>query len=263
MPSTGSAEDMAAQSRFVFRGTVQKLNAANIPDVSDTSNTAIVKVDETIQAPKSLSHYTGREITVKLADPGSVKVGDEVVFFTNAWLFGNVGVAVQSIGHHPAGPETFALRTTEGDPISNLEDRDTRAHYNEADMVVSGTIVSVRLPGGGPGGLTTREHDPDWREAVVSVDKVHKGDQSKKEIVVRFPASYDRMWHHAPKLQVGQRGYFLLHRGGAEATAQARTATGGGAPDYYTVLHPEDFELGDHPGRIQKILSQVPGPGIR
>jgi hypothetical protein len=263
MPSTGSAEDMAAQARFVFRGTVQKLNAANIPEVRDTSNTAIVKVDETIQAPKSLSHYTGREITVKLADPGSVKMGDEVVFFTNAWLFGNVGVAVQSIGHHPAGPETFALHSTEGDPVTNLEDRDTRAHYYDSDMVVSGTIVSIRLPGGGPGLQTTREHDPDWREAVVSVDQVQKGDPTKKEIVVRFPASYDRMWHHAPKLQVGQRGYFLLHRGGAEGAAQPRTATGGGVPDYYTVLHPEDFELGDHPGRIQKILSQVPGPGIR
>ena len=263
MPNTSSPEDLADKARFVFRGKVEKLNAATLPEVRDTSKTAVVRVEETIQSPKALSHYTGHSITVQFASPAEVKVGDEAVFFTDAWLFGNEGIAVRSLGHHPPGPQTAALRPSEGDPITHLEDRDTRKHYDGADMVVSGRIVSVRLFGDPKAGPSTREHDPDWREAVVDIDQVHKGDRGKKEIVVRFPASQDRMWHKAPKLEVGQSGYFLLHGGFNTTGTEARAVPAGATPDFYTVLHPEDFELGDHPGQIQKLLSRIPGTGTR
>ena len=134
MPNTSSPEDLADKARFVFRGKVEKLNAATLPEVRDTSKTAVVRVEETIQSPKALSHYTGHSITVQFASPAEVKVGDEAVFFTDAWLFGNEGVAVRSLGHHPPGPQTAALRPSEGDPITHLEDRDTRKHYDGADM---------------------------------------------------------------------------------------------------------------------------------
>src|SRR5437667_7924555 len=63
-----SPEELAAKARFVFRGTVQQLHAANLPEVKDTSNTATVRVDDIVHAPKSLSSYTGKTITVKLDD---------------------------------------------------------------------------------------------------------------------------------------------------------------------------------------------------
>jgi hypothetical protein len=192
-----------------------------------------------------------------------MKVGDEAVFFTNAWLFGNEGVAVRSLGHHVPGPQTVALRSAESDPVANLEDRDTQKQYDNADMCVSGTITNVRILRDPKAAPSTREHDPDWQEAVVDVDQVHKGDSSKKQILVRFPASHDRMWHKAPKLQVGQRGYFLLHAGKPAKPADVRGASVGASPDFYTVLHPEDFEPGDHPGQIQKLLSRLPRTGRR
>jgi len=263
MPSTvkASPENMAGKTRFVFRGTVQKLNAATLPEVRDTSKTAIVRVDETIQTPKVFSHYTGRNITVELSDPSGVKAGDQAVFFTNAWLFGNEGVAVRSIGHHPPGPQTMALHAPDRDAVTNLEDRDTRAHYDDADLVVSGRVTSVRLPKGTKEITAPREHDPDWREALVEVERVHKGNRSTEQVVVRFPASHDRQWHLAPKLQAGQRGHFLLHKHPAEAgkgkmvrTAK-RVATRAG--EGYAILHAEDFEPEEHPGRVDKMLSQM------
>jgi hypothetical protein len=263
MPTTFSPEELAEKARFVFRGRVEKLNAATLPEVRDTSNTGVVRVEETIQSPKSLSHYTGQSITVQFADPAEMKVGDEAVFFTNAWLFGNKGVAVRSVGQHPPGPQTVALRSTESDPVANLEDRDTQKHYDGADMVVSGKITSVRLLSDPNAAPSIREHDPDWQEAAISVDQVHKGDPAKTQIFVRFPASQDRMWHKAPKLQVGQRGYFLLHAGFTTAGTEARTPPSGAKPDFYTVLHPEDFESGDHPGQIQKLLTRIPRTGTR
>jgi len=84
MPNTSSPEDLADKARFVFRGKVEKLNAATLPEVRDTSKTAVVRVEETIQSPKALSHYTGHSITVQFANPAEVKVGDEAVFFTDA-----------------------------------------------------------------------------------------------------------------------------------------------------------------------------------
>ena len=89
MPTTPSPDDLAAKARFVFRGTVQKLNASTLPEVHDTSKTAVVRVDATVQAPKTLSHYTGKDITVRVDDPGELKVGQEAVFFADAWLFGH------------------------------------------------------------------------------------------------------------------------------------------------------------------------------
>src|SRR5215469_6607290 len=200
MPAIPSPDDLATKARFVFRGTVQRLNAATLTDVHDTARTAIVKVDETIQAPKSLSHFTGRDITVQLQEGSGLKVGDQAVFFTDAWLFGNTGVAVRSLGQHVPGPDTAALRTSM-DPVTNLIDRDTRTHFDAADMVVGGTVTSVRVPPGVRPDRLPSEHDPQWREAVVQIDKVYKGKPEKQEVLVRFPASADRMWYRAPKLE--------------------------------------------------------------
>jgi hypothetical protein len=256
-------EQLAREARFVFRGTVQKLNAANLTEVHDTSKTAIVRVDEIIQAPKVLSLYAGREITVELAPRARLNAGDEAVFFTNAWLFGNEGVAVRSLAHRPPGRQVMALHAPDRNPVTNLADRDTRAHYDDADLAVSGRVTTVRLPGQAQGIPSTREHDPDWREAVVEVDRVYKGKIQKKQIIVMFPASQDRQWHHAPKLQAGYRGHFLLHRHkeavvrGKKVRAATRAAARG--IDKYAVLHSEDFEPEEHPGRLEKLLSAKRG----
>ena len=109
MPDAPSPDELAAKASFIFRGTVLRVNASTLREVSDTSNTAIVRVDQTVQAPKVLSHYTGQEITVYLPDLAEAKVGDQAVFFTNSWLFGNDGVAVRSLGHHPPAAANAAL----------------------------------------------------------------------------------------------------------------------------------------------------------
>src|SRR5437016_3300553 len=92
-----------------------------------------------------------------------------------------------------------------------------------ADLIVSGRVTAVRLPAAesqaratatAGGGTAERisEHAPLWQEAVIQIDDVHKGQHAKKLVVVRFPASTDVRWRHAPKFQVGQEGVFLLHK---------------------------------------------------
>src|SRR5215831_1539814 len=175
MPASSRIEDLAQQARFVFKGTVRQLKAATMPEVPVTDRTIVVRVDEVIHAPEILSHYTGQDITVQLGTRKKVEVGQEAVFFTNGWLFGK-SVAVQSIDHHPVNRAMAALRHTTGDPVKNLADHDLRAHFDNADLVVSGRVTSVRMPqgmAGAPTRLPPSEHDPLWQEAVVEVDTVH------------------------------------------------------------------------------------------
>ncbi|HZT42331.1 MAG TPA: hypothetical protein VFA07_09075 [Chthonomonadaceae bacterium] len=268
MPASQSAEDLAQQARFVFRGTVQKLRAATMEEVPTTDRTAVVHVDEIIHAPKLLSSYGDKDITVFLSDSSNVKEGDSWVFFTNPSVFGK-SIAVESIGQHPVGPEMEALRATQTDPVKNLANRDMRNHLAESDLVILGQVVSVSLPqdqmsadqAGANTFLQPREHDPHWREAVIRIISVPQGRYAQKTIVVRFPGSNDILWAHIPKLQPGQEGYFILHRRRSSAPQKGKAqASKTRAKDRanYLLLHAEDFQSIHQPGGIQTILSATP-----
>src|SRR5262245_61647012 len=98
MPAHSSEEELVKQARFIFQGSVRKLKASNMSEVEDTSRTVIVRVDEIIQAPEALAGNVGRDITVKLSRGEKVKQGEQAVFYTNGWIFGE-NIAVESIGH--------------------------------------------------------------------------------------------------------------------------------------------------------------------
>src|SRR6267143_1469715 len=102
MSVTSSQEALARQASFVFKGTVKKLKAATLPSVAVTDQTVIVHVDQVLQAPKLLSSYEGKDITVQLGKEKKLKEGEQAIFYTNGWLFGD-SIAVQSIGHTEAG----------------------------------------------------------------------------------------------------------------------------------------------------------------
>jgi hypothetical protein len=191
------------QPTFVFEGTVKKLGRAAMKDVPVDERTAVVTVNRTIEAPPDLAGYDGRDITVRVSGRRKIGAGQRMVFHTTGWIHGE-GVAVQS---------------RREEPVSRAVAR-TRQPVDAADLVVSGKVVTVRLPrestrGRARSGRKTgpiSEHDPQWREAVIQVDKVLQGAPGKKQIVVRFPASSDVLWHDTPKLHPGQEGQFILRK---------------------------------------------------
>jgi len=266
MPASSNAEALAQQARFIFKGTVQKLKAANMPGVPVNDRTAVVRVEEIIHAPEALSHYAGQEITVQLGGRKKVKKGQQAVFYTNGWLFGD-GVAVQSIDHEDAGKAPAAFAMAGDDPVKSLAAREAQAQLNGADVVVSGRVTSVRMPTDivaaralGVTESTTigriSEHDPDWRIAEIQVDAVHKGDHKEKTATVRFPSSQDVMWHDAPKFQPGQEGFFMLHKAD-EGAAGVRAALVEDKGDF-VALHSGDFQPFDHPSGIRELLASSP-----
>ncbi len=251
-------------------------------DVPVNDRTAVVRVDQIIEAPPALADYQGQEITVQISGRQKLAVGQQFIFHTISWIYGD-SIAVQSLSQEPVKAEHRAMLSAAQDPVERKAERETRERFHSADVVVSGKVTAVRLPseetsgatasargaeqrGGGP----VSEHDPKWREAVVEVDDVHKGEHAKKQIVVRFPASTDVMWYSAPKFHPGQQGYFMLHKTevktqptkrGAKKGAQrgASTESAEAAPeaetkDVYTALDPADFQPYQQPGGIKTIL---------
>src|SRR4051794_31392958 len=240
------------QARFVFYGTVQKSGAATMPTITDTSRTAIVRVDQITRGPEVCRDFLGKPVTVQAETPQTFKRLQKGLFYTNVSQLGE-GLAVQLLAFEPqpAGAAMAATAAAAADPAAALKAHQLRQRVGSADVVVSGRVTQVHLVGedahaaaSGPAlasaapGAAPREpiseHVPLWRDAVVAVEAVHKGADPGKTVVVRYPASTDVRWYRAPKLQPGQEGVFILHggelstaaKGAAAATAAAAPAVG-------------------------------------
>jgi hypothetical protein len=247
---------------FVFHGTITRLRAATMRQAPVDARTAVVHVDAVIEAPADMTKLAGQDVTVQLAAGARPAKGRSLVFHTVPLMFGD-SVLVKSLAQEPVTLTRAALATV--NPVARKAARDVRERVADADMVVSGHVVSINLPESERAGVAAprsalarsaterprpvSEHDPKWREAVVEVDAVHKG-PSARTVSVRFPASTDVRWYKAPKFTVGQRGFFMLRRAGGEPTAgraapsaRARALARQAAPGpVYTALHPADFQ---------------------
>jgi hypothetical protein len=257
MPTSSRTSKQPPAAAFVFKGTLKKLRSTTMPIVPVDDQTAIVRVDEILAASDAFADYTGQEITVRLSGEGAYQAGQQLIFHTNSWLYGD-SIAVQSVEEEPVADASASRGKAAGGALKGRQAATEPEHWGDADLVVRGKVMEVRLPSearqsgpqktGGPLGIgPISEHSPDWREAVVKVTDVVKGESADKEIVVRFPYSTDIRWHQVPKFTPGQEGYFLLHHteaGEAETERRGRKA-GAKADDdtpTYTILHAEDFQ---------------------
>ena len=294
MPKTLSEEELLRLANFVFKGTVQKLKAATMAAVPVTNNTITVRVEEIIEAPDAMTDFAGREITVELEGGKKVKKGEQAIFYTNGWIFGD-GLAVRSLDHRPATAGLAAMGVSPGNPVENLANKNARIRFEQSRTVCTGRVTSVRLP---PSQMATfrassaailgaesatdtsivdpeftpvSEHDPIIQEAVVEVDTVHKGELVAKEVTVRFPNSTDVQWYKAPKFRAGQQGFFMLHKEetkeetmeSAPVAAMAMVAATMPADeveDAYTAMHQADFQPLDQPGGVRNLITSFSLP---
>lgn len=234
-------EELVSQSTFIFDGTVTKLEAATMPAVSVSDNTIVVTIDRIYQTPEFLGDYTGREITVLVKNPRSLRAGEQATFFAKGWLLGE-GVAVQEVGRlkrgsvMDLGEQIAAVRQT-------ISDRDLQKRIASADVVVVGKVANVKAVAEPrrPGPIT--EHDPQWSEANLEVDTVLQGDASLRRILVLFPGTLDVAWVHVPKFRVGQEGIWILVR---DRKLKA-----------YTALDPLDFQPMNQLDRIKDLIKRT------
>jgi hypothetical protein len=254
-------------AKFIFEGKVSKTKAANVKAMSDTDQSAVVTIERVVSAPEPLIAYTGRNVTVRLAEGERLKQGQRATFYTNGLVFGE-NLAVQSLGHEPvkaqaakaAAAVAAAGGAAEHSAARMAAHKKIREQASEAPVVISGKVVAVGLPipagaavaaaSGAPKPEWISEHDPFWREAVVEVKDVHKGTVGTDRVVLRFPSSTDVRWYRAPKFQTGQEGVFSLHRdavsGHVGHGAMAASLAGPNVKESYTCLDPAGFQPANH-----------------
>lgn len=286
MSKRADANDPTRQARFVFKGTVRRLKAANVAGVEKTDRTFIVRVDEILRAPAALSDLVGTEITVQLRGRKQVEADTLYTFYADGWIFGE-NIAVEAIDIKKVTRSRGARALAAADPQKALKRADLRERVATADIVVTGRVTTVRLPEdaepvratasrgrrrGARAGVASEprrepisEHNPHWREAVVQVEHVEKGKPTLKEVVVRFPASRDVRWYRAPKFEAGQEGVFILHetlppqaseaKRGARAVAATVTAVEAGGKRAFTALHPADFQPLTEADEVQFLMN--------
>jgi hypothetical protein len=246
-------------AKLVFEGKVPRTKAANVKAISGTDQSAVVAIERVLSAPEPLVAFTGRNVTVRLAKGERVKQGQRATFYTNGLVFGE-NLAVQSLGHEPIQSQAAKAAATPAsvasDPIEHSAARAAthkkiQEQASEAPVVISGKVVAVGLPAGPvaaaastaprPGRIS--EHEPFWREAVVEVQKVHKGTVGNDRVVLRFPSSTDVRWHRAPKFETGQEGVFSLHPDAVSGNVGAGAmAAGFNVGASYTCLDPAAFQ---------------------
>ena len=256
MATRKRSDTAEAPPAFVFKGAVKKVRSATMKGVPVGDRTAVVRVEQVIEAPRSFAHYQGQDITVELAGKKKVSAGDEFIFHANSWMAGD-SIAVRSVTQEPVTRSHAALLKSEVDPIERRQARQLQGQLDDADLVVSGKVAAVTIPpeppeharAAEPPRRPRSEHDPKWRQAVINIDETHKGSHQSNQVNVVFPASTDVRWYKAPKFQAGQKGVFVLHKTKMktdehhELRAMAKAAKG--APDeveVYTALHPADFQ---------------------
>src|SRR5215218_1323929 len=155
-----------------------ELNAATMAEeVPVTQNTAVVHVDQVLQAPPMLANRDGTDITVLLRDAQQVQEGQQATFFTNGWIYGE-DIAVREVGHveRRVGDERAAglAALSPGTP----ENRTHRLQQRlaEAEVVVLGMVSNIGFPEGYDTQGPVSEHAPRLREATIQIQEVYKGD---------------------------------------------------------------------------------------
>jgi hypothetical protein len=211
---------LVRNSAYMFKGRITHTRAATMPGVPITDSTAIVRVEEILQAPRTLEAHRGREITILLQQP--LPTGQRAAFFTRPAIFG-ASLAVAEVGHLPANTDSGELRQRITAALQIIADERLSRLLAEAELVVVGSVTETDLP------IEERQpdiisfHDPLWRAAIIAVDRILKGDglgepvpahalAAAHAIRVNYASSPDLRWSASPKFPLKQEGVWMLHR---------------------------------------------------
>jgi hypothetical protein len=215
--------ELVDTSSIVIKGTLESLGSSLTNEVPASEDLAVLRVDATLVAAPALGELTGTQIMILLSKSEKRAVGDQAIFFANPWIYAS-HLAVIEVGRVESQREAEVSAA-----IAKRPDRTLAAHLDTVELVIAGTVEKVE-----DADIVEpiSEHAPEWKKATVHIDSVERGKHTGKRVELLFPSSDEPLFETAPKLQEGQEGVFLLHRGEGPFAP----------PDALTVIHPHDVQ---------------------
>lgn len=245
-PNLNVSSALVEESGFIFQGTIKELNSVTMRDVPATEKTIVVEVTKVIRAPDAVGIVPQQVITVMLQKPAQLSRGEEFIFFTNGWLYGQ-SIAVLELGRMKIEKNNILFDKI-NDEVDKLPDRQLQNRIDSAILIVVGKVISAKeIESSGPMRLT--EHEPQWWKALIEIESVEKGKYNEKTLLIAFPNSMDVVWYKAPKFKVGQEGIWILRKDDIKELEEAM----------YTALEPLDFHPKNNLDRIRKLISSLSG----
>jgi hypothetical protein len=207
----GELDKLVPGATLIFKGKVLILHT-NTTDEVDVSNAGVVEVTEVIDAPESLKDINGQQITMRFADIRKLSAGEERLFFTNPYRFGE-SISVKEIGSVIKTDELFTSKDIK-DYIRQAritqENILLKVKLSQSTLVLYGHVVKVAEPEGNT--FNGSEHDPVWKIAEILVDQAIKGKTETKTIRILFASSNDVMYVRSPKFNIGDEGVFIVEQ---------------------------------------------------
>lgn len=237
---------LVEESGFIFRGKVIRKGAGGVPLAGAEEKAVRVEVEHVLRSTEALRGLAGKELVLVSEDAAAMEEGTTFLFFTNVVALGD-HMVVRGVGHVKASRET-AEEVAEA--ISVAEERPLRRRVGEADVIVTGRVISSH-PAEAPS-IHRSEHDPEWWIARVEVLSVLKG-KAEKEIEVLFANSTDIAWYKAPKLHEGVSGILLLRR------VREKEGVPEKARGMYAATDPLDLLPLERLEEVQRLLGQEKG----
>jgi hypothetical protein len=246
-----SINDLTSQAGFVFEGQVVQVGESAARSFAATPESTVVRVTRILKSTPSLARYTGQQVTVQLEQAGSLKQGEQAIFFTHGLHFGD-GLVVSELGNVPTGDSSMQDQINSAAQAAS--DTELTQRLAQAVLVVSGVAsaprpidpaTAARAAAVAPGGRRpVSEHDPDWWQADIKVDSVEKGENPGETTTVLFPHSMDIAWYRSPKVKEGDNGVWLMH----DRDTHGRPVPG------HAVVHPLDFQPVSAMNRVRSLM---------
>lgn len=210
---------------FIFRGTVQKAAASNVKALPANSNTIVVRVDEILKSPTALQSVLGKDVTVQMLRPSTLKEQQQAIFFTSGFLYGE-NIAVKEVRTETSRVDSKTLATQIGQASVQSSEQALSARIANSTLIIAGKVVEVAALISKEAALRRSEHDPELWRAELEIATVEKGQKpASGRVTVFFAKSDDERWILSPKYTTGQEGIFLLHSDAAKLIGQTGFST--------------------------------------
>jgi hypothetical protein len=235
---------VVGRSNYIFVGTVMLTDSSNV-NVHSSRKSAIIRVDDVLDAAVQYSLMADKLVTMFFADSSTHTNGKQSVFYTKVSSVGRT-LGLTEVRNSLDKEVQTDLKQRIMKARDLLADDTLRAQLKRSELVVLGSVVNPRSDTSKMYRIQS-EHNPEVIGATIEIKRPLKGHVGEKKILVYYASSDDALWYRSAKLSQRMDRIFLLH-----STSKMPIFPSSG----YAVLDPRDVQSTDQLNKILQLLKK-------